>query len=105
MLGTIKVIFLLVGICAAQFNRSQSCLCQDGKSFVSKFGMKEITIYPESTFCNKVEIVVSTKNGTQFCLNEKAVHRILTHLMKKKPSTAIPDSTKSALSGSNTTNI
>ncbi|XP_068508713.1 C-X-C motif chemokine 11-1-like [Syngnathus scovelli] len=88
MCRTIKVLFLLaiaIYVCAAQITKSQSCLCRDGvKSFVQKYEIKDITIHPASTFCNNVEIVVSTRNGSSFCLKSKAVTRILANLTSKK---------------------
>ncbi|XP_077434394.1 uncharacterized protein LOC144059288 [Vanacampus margaritifer] len=109
---SIKVLFLLavaIYVCAAQLNKSQSCLCKDDeRSIVSKFGIKDVTIHPKSAFCNKVEIIVRTENGSHFCLKPKAVTRVLANLSGSKTtssSDAIVASTSSSPSSSNIKNV
>ncbi|XP_054647457.1 alveolar macrophage chemotactic factor 2 [Dunckerocampus dactyliophorus] len=88
MCSPIKAILVLaVVICmsAAQLNKSRSCLCHDAaNTFDPKVGIKDVTIYPATTFCNKVEIIVTTKNGSDFCLKPKAVKRMLANLTRRK---------------------
>ncbi|XP_077588336.1 uncharacterized protein LOC144207028 [Stigmatopora nigra] len=87
--STLKVVFLLavavVSVCAAQLSKSQNCLCQgDATVPRSKFDIKDLTIYPATIFCKKVEIIVNTKNGSYFCLKPKEVTRIITNLQRRK---------------------
>ncbi|XP_077466057.1 uncharacterized protein LOC144082646 [Stigmatopora argus] len=106
--STLKVLFLLavaVSVCAAQLSKSQNCLCQgDATVPKSKFDIKDLTIYPATIFCKKVEIIVNTKNGSYFCLKPKEVTRIITNLQRRRttlssivPPPSLPTSSSSKI--------
>ncbi|XP_061786674.1 C-X-C motif chemokine 11-1-like [Nerophis lumbriciformis] len=96
MCRTAKAMLLLaVVICmsAAQREKPQSCLCQGAKNTnVPKSDIKNVTIYPATAFCNKLEIIVSTKSGSNVCLNLKpdAERRLLKNLTRKIQSSKAP---------------
>ncbi|XP_061758086.1 C-X-C motif chemokine 11-6-like [Nerophis ophidion] len=96
MCRTAKAMLLLAAvICmtAAQREKPKSCLCQDAKNtHVRKSDIKNLTIYPASAFCNKVEIMVSTKYGSNVCLNLEpdAKRRLLENLTRKTRSSKAP---------------
>ncbi|XP_061901917.1 C-X-C motif chemokine 11-1-like [Entelurus aequoreus] len=102
MCRTAKVMLLLaVVICmsAAQREKSQSCLCQSAKNtHVRKSDIKNVTIYPATPFCNKVEIIVSTKRGSNVCLNLRpdAEQRLLENLTRKTRSIKAPAAVSSS---------
>ncbi|XP_078117595.1 C-X-C motif chemokine 10-like [Sander vitreus] len=109
MSSFMKVFLLLaVMVCmseAQQRHQSDQCLCQRVSNRTgSKSDIKDIQIYPATTFCGKVEIVVTINSGFRYCLNPKlkAVQKIIASIMKPKTSTtarptettSTPDSTK-----------
>nr|XP_057919709.1 C-X-C motif chemokine 11-6-like [Doryrhamphus excisus] len=103
---TISALAVIICLSAAQLNKSQSCLCQDAvNTFHPKAGIKDVTIYPATTFCNKVEIIVTTKNGSDFCLKPKAVQRMLANLIRRKAlsSTTTPTASKGSTPVTSTT--
>ncbi|XP_059201455.1 platelet basic protein-like [Centropristis striata] len=93
MSSIIKVFLLLaVVVClsSAQQHQSEQCLCQRVRNrMVSKSDIKDIQIYQATTFCTKVEIVVTNNSGLRYCLNPKldAVKKIMASIMKPKTST------------------
>uniref|UniRef100_UPI0037E93E4D C-X-C motif chemokine 10-like n=1 Tax=Semicossyphus pulcher TaxID=241346 RepID=UPI0037E93E4D len=106
MSSIIKLFLLLaamVCISKAQLNEAgQHCLCQRFRNQIrSKSEIKDIQIYPATSFCSKVEIVVTVNSGLRFCLNPAtpAVKKLLTRIMKQKTSptsTSSPDRTQTA---------
>uniref|UniRef100_A0A3Q2Z270 Chemokine interleukin-8-like domain-containing protein n=1 Tax=Hippocampus comes TaxID=109280 RepID=A0A3Q2Z270_HIPCM len=103
MCGTTKVLFLLavaiIYMCAAQLNKSQTCLCQDGvRSSASKFGIKDVTIYPATTFCNKNGVLCS-KVLEGLCFQYKILRS------KATSSSDITAVRASATPSTNTTNV
>ncbi|XP_078117584.1 C-X-C motif chemokine 10-like [Sander vitreus] len=93
-------VFLLLAlmVCISKAQRDQ-CLCQHVSNRIgSKSDIKDIQIYPATTFCGKVEIVVTINSGFRYCLNPKlkAVQKIMASVMKRKTSTtASPTETTS----------
>ncbi|KAI3351798.1 hypothetical protein L3Q82_020630 [Scortum barcoo] len=76
MSGIFKVFLLLavmVCITEAQLHPlGEHCLCGSvKKGILSKSALKDIQVYPATTFCNKVEIVVTNNNGFRYCLDPK----------------------------------
>ncbi|KAM4555796.1 C-X-C motif chemokine 10-like [Odontesthes bonariensis] len=103
MSSIIKLFLLLavvVCISAAQHGEAgQQCLCQRVRNrMILRSEIKDVQIYQATVFCDRVEIVITNKNGLRYCLNPelKAVKKILTEMMKKpKTSTTFSPSTQS----------
>ncbi|XP_059201945.1 C-X-C motif chemokine 6-like [Centropristis striata] len=94
MSSIIKVFLLLaVVVCLSSAQLSDSgpqCLCQRVRNKVfSKSDIKDIQIYQATTFCGKVEIVVTNNSGLRYCLNPnlKAVKKLMASILKSKTST------------------
>ncbi|XP_056899855.1 platelet basic protein-like isoform X1 [Takifugu flavidus] len=89
MSGIIRLILLLtlaVCISEAQLHNIESCLCQNVSPTLvgGRNNIKEIQIYRETTFCTRVEIQVTMKNGLRYCLDpSKKVSKILSRIMRK----------------------
>lgn len=86
-----KVFLLLaviICISTAQMGRqSGRCLCERVRNIIpSKSNVKEVKIYQATIFCDRVEIVVTKKNGFRYCLNPEldAVQKLLASLVKPK---------------------
>uniref|UniRef100_A0A8C9YIC4 C-X-C motif chemokine 10-like n=1 Tax=Sander lucioperca TaxID=283035 RepID=A0A8C9YIC4_SANLU len=116
MSSFMKVFLLLaVMVCISKAQREQSlhqpeqCLCQRVRDRIaSKTDIKDIQIYPATTYCNKVEIVVTNNSGLRYCLNPKlkAVQKLMASFMKPKTSTtARPTETTSTPGSTNTARI
>ncbi|XP_075959587.1 interleukin-8-like [Anarhichas minor] len=94
MSGIMKVFVLLavmVCISEAQMDHTsgKQCLCQKTRDRItSKNDIKDIQVYSATIFCDKVEIVVSLKNGRRYCLNPKmeTVQKLMTSIMKRGTS-------------------
>ncbi|KAJ4946344.1 hypothetical protein JOQ06_024011 [Pogonophryne albipinna] len=106
MSGIMKVFLLLaVIVCITEAQRHQSggCLCQRVSSKI-RSKVKDIQIYPATTFCDKVEIVVTDRRGARFCLDPElaAVQRVMASIIKARTTarpaalTSSPDSTNTA---------
>ncbi|XP_072252541.1 C-X-C motif chemokine 10-like [Leuresthes tenuis] len=103
MSSIIKLFLLLaVMVCmsAAQLNEAgQQCLCQRVRNrMIMKSEIKDVQIYQATIFCDRVEIVITNKNGLRYCLNPelRAMKKIVTDMMKKpKTSTTFSPSTQS----------
>ncbi|XP_020777677.1 C-X-C motif chemokine 10-like [Boleophthalmus pectinirostris] len=72
--SSIKVLLALAAlalICDAQQSHAvQQCLCANVRNTVdAKKNISDIQIYPPSDFCNRVEIVVTSKSSDRYCLN------------------------------------
>ncbi|XP_033465539.1 C-X-C motif chemokine 10-like [Epinephelus lanceolatus] len=88
----IMKVFLLLAviicISTAQMDRqSGRCLCERVRNRIrSMSDIKEVKIYQATIFCNRVEIVVTNKNGFPYCLNPKlnAVQKLLASIVKPK---------------------
>ncbi|KAM8909335.1 C-X-C motif chemokine 9-like [Spinachia spinachia] len=97
MSGIMKVFLLLaVMFCFSEaqldYQSGNQCLCakvQRGFQYGTKMKDIQIQIYPQSAFCDKVEIVVSHNDGHRFCLNPelKRVRRLIARIMKQPAST------------------
>ncbi|XP_035863757.1 C-X-C motif chemokine 10-like isoform X3 [Sander lucioperca] len=105
-------LLLAVMVCISKAQRghqSDQCLCQRVRDRIaSKTDIKDIQIYPATTYCNKVEIVVTNNSGLRYCLNPKlkAVQKIMASIMKPKTSTtARPTETTSTPGSTNTARI
>ncbi|XP_056899003.1 platelet basic protein-like [Takifugu flavidus] len=89
MSGIIRLILLLtlaVCISEAQLHNTESCLCQNVSPTLvgGRNNIKDIQIYRETTFCTRVEIQVTMKNGRRYCLDpSKKVSKILSRIMRK----------------------
>ncbi|XP_019935349.1 C-X-C motif chemokine 10-like [Paralichthys olivaceus] len=89
MSGLIKVLLLLaaaVCISTAMPNEAgQNCLCQKTSNTTDGSKLKDIQIYPATNFCDRVEIVVTTRAGRRYCLNpqSKVVKDRLIRIIKK----------------------
>ncbi|CAG5991295.1 C-X-C motif chemokine 10-like [Menidia menidia] len=98
MSGIMKLFLLLavmVCVSTAQPNEArQQCLCQRVRNrIISRTEVKDVQIYQATIFCNKVEIVITNKNGLRYCLNPelRAVKKIVTEIMKMpRTSTSVP---------------
>ncbi|XP_059201454.1 C-X-C motif chemokine 11-like isoform X2 [Centropristis striata] len=94
MSSIIKVFLLLaVVVClsSAQRHKSGQCLCQRIRDrIVSKSDIKDIQIYQATTFCNKVEIVVTNNSGLRYCLNPNldAVKKIMASIISSSSSSS-----------------
>ncbi|KAJ8015296.1 hypothetical protein DPEC_G00024660 [Dallia pectoralis] len=96
---TIRILLLLaitVCITVAQRPISQRCICR--KVRVKNFGLKsveDVQIVPPSPTCDRMEIIVSLKNGMRYCLDPKIkiVQSLLNSLMNKSVPTAVPSPT------------
>ncbi|KAM6924032.1 C-X-C motif chemokine 10-like [Xenentodon cancila] len=111
MSSIVQIFLLLVALVCfseAQVNEAgQSCLCQNVRNGIrSKSSIKDIQIYPATIFCNRVEIVVSEKDGLRYCLNPelKAVRRIVTNIVGK-PKTSTPTSSTFSSASASTARI
>ncbi|XP_062380679.1 alveolar macrophage chemotactic factor-like [Sardina pilchardus] len=98
----ILLITLCICMALAQNNMmSQRCSCRRVRE---RFGppkqIMDIQILPPTHSCDRLEIVVSLKNGLQYCLNPKAenVQNIIRSIveMKKKMTTAPKPTSSSA---------
>ncbi|XP_036405024.1 interleukin-8-like [Megalops cyprinoides] len=95
-----KVLLLLAAVtCVALAQTGRSgprCVCRRVRD---KFGparaILDIQIYPPSASCDNMEIVVSLKNGVQYCLDPrmKKVQDLVSNLlsMKSAEPTALPE--------------
>ncbi|CAB1337069.1 unnamed protein product [Coregonus sp. 'balchen'] len=89
MTMTTRILLLLavtVCITVAQRSVSQRCLCRRVRnSFGAPNSVEDIQIYPPTPSCDRLEFIVSLKNGVQYCLDPsmKKVQKLLTRLMKK----------------------
>ncbi|XP_056898409.1 platelet basic protein-like [Takifugu flavidus] len=88
MSGIIRLILLLtlaVCISEAQLHNTESCLCQNVSPTLvgGRNNIKDIQIYRETTFCTRVEIQVTMKNGLRYCLDPSKVSKILSRIMRK----------------------
>ncbi|KAM3612849.1 uncharacterized protein V6R79_015546 [Siganus canaliculatus] len=106
MSGIMKVFLLLavvVCISHAELNEAgKRCLCEKvTRTMIPKTAVKNIQIHPATVFCNKVEIVVTHKNGNQFCLDPKMsiVKKLLANVMVKRSSTAATPTESSSTTG------
>ncbi|KAK5897155.1 hypothetical protein CesoFtcFv8_010243 [Champsocephalus esox] len=93
MSGIMKVFLLLaviVCITEAQRHKSGGCLCHRVRSKI-RSKVKDIQIYPATSFCAKVEIVVTDRRGARFCLDPElaAVQRVMASIIKAR-TTARP---------------
>ncbi|XP_059201948.1 C-X-C motif chemokine 9-like isoform X2 [Centropristis striata] len=94
MSSIIKVFLLLaVVVClsSAQQDQSDQCLCQRVRNkIISKSDMKDIQIYQATTFCTKVEIVVTNNNGFRYCLNPnlETVKKIMASIISSSSSSS-----------------
>ncbi|XP_076149153.1 alveolar macrophage chemotactic factor-like [Alosa pseudoharengus] len=103
-------VILLLTLCtcmalAQNMDVSQRCTCRRVREkFVAPKQIMDIQILPPSHSCDKLEIVVSLKNGLQYCLNPKAenVQKIFRSIveMKKKMTPAPRASTTTSSSAS-----
>ncbi|CAN9514929.1 unnamed protein product [Ophioblennius macclurei] len=89
MSGIMKVFLLLavlVCISKAQMDRTGNlCKCSRTLDAIPKGPkIRGIQIHPETTFCDKIEIVVTRVNGTRFCLAPSFLPR-LHNMLAKKP--------------------
>ncbi|KAL7375321.1 hypothetical protein ABVT39_015527 [Epinephelus coioides] len=86
----IMKVFLLLAviicISTAQMDRqSGRCLCERVRNKIrSMSNIKEVKIYQATIFCDRVEIVVTDKNGFRYCLNPElgAVRKFLASIVK-----------------------
>nr|XP_033816785.1 C-X-C motif chemokine 10-like [Geotrypetes seraphini] len=64
------------------------CLClQRGSNFVKPKSIAKIEVFPRSSSCQNMEIIITLKpSGMQSCLNPKSVmgRKILAGVMKKR---------------------
>ncbi|XP_068596949.1 C-X-C motif chemokine 11-6-like [Brachionichthys hirsutus] len=97
MSSIMKVLFALAAmICIAKAQHRESgsqCLCQRfSKSLRRGSEIQDIQIYRATLFCNKVEILVTTKGGGRYCLipTSNLVKRLLSKIIKQKTSTVRP---------------
>ncbi|XP_059201944.1 C-X-C motif chemokine 6-like isoform X2 [Centropristis striata] len=94
-MSSIMKVFLLLAVVVCLSSAQvveQQCLCQRVRNrIISKSDIKDIQIYQATTFCNKVEIVVTNNSGLRYCLNPNlnAVKKLMASIMKLKvkPST------------------
>ncbi|XP_071254397.1 C-X-C motif chemokine 11-1-like [Salvelinus alpinus] len=94
-MNTRILLLLAVTICitVAQRPVSQRCLCRKVRnSFGAPNTVEDIQIYPPTPSCDRLEIIVSLKNGVQYCLDPsmKKVQRLLNRLMKKSSPPTVP---------------
>nr|ACO13449.1 Macrophage inflammatory protein 2 precursor [Esox lucius] len=101
MTMTIRILLLLavtVCITAAQRPVSQRCLCRKvrDKNFGGIKSVEDVQIFPPSQSCTRLEIIVSLKNGVQYCLDPKMkiVQNLLTRLMNKPAPPTVPSPTE-----------
>uniref|UniRef100_A0A3Q3W660 Chemokine interleukin-8-like domain-containing protein n=1 Tax=Mola mola TaxID=94237 RepID=A0A3Q3W660_MOLML len=109
MSSMVKMLLLLavvVCISKAQLHESRQCLCQRVRNvFMFRSGIKDIQIYQNTIFCNKVEIVVTMDSGLRLCLNPnlKAVKKLLAHVLNKQKSSTSSPARMSSTPGSSST--
>ncbi|XP_067104391.1 C-X-C motif chemokine 2-like [Osmerus mordax] len=94
---TTRVLMLLaVFVCVAQAQRSgsQRCLCLkiSNKLRSQATEVEDIQIHPPGNSCDRMEFVVSLKNGLQYCLDPKMklVQKMLRSFMNKPKPTSPP---------------
>uniref|UniRef100_A0A3P8YHE7 Chemokine interleukin-8-like domain-containing protein n=1 Tax=Esox lucius TaxID=8010 RepID=A0A3P8YHE7_ESOLU len=77
---------------------SQRCLCRKvrDKNFGGIKSVEDVQIFPPSQSCTRLEIIVSLKNGVQYCLDPKMkiVQNLLTRLMNKPAPPTVPSPTE-----------
>ncbi|KAM9850422.1 uncharacterized protein ACBR49_007616 [Aulostomus maculatus] len=93
MSSVIKVILLLAAVAFAahaQTNESgEHCLCGNVRNyFSSKAGVKDMQIYPATIFCNRVEIVVTGRDGSRYCLNPNKLEKVMPIILRNTSHTA-----------------
>ncbi|XP_032384699.1 C-X-C motif chemokine 6 [Etheostoma spectabile] len=111
MSSFMKVFLLLaVMVCMSKAQQGHQsgdqCLCQRVQDRIGlKTAIKDIHIYQATSFCNKVEIVVTIKSGLRYCLNPKlkAVQKLMASIMKPKTSTTSGPSELTSTPGSTNT--
>ncbi|KAK5925162.1 hypothetical protein CgunFtcFv8_017708 [Champsocephalus gunnari] len=102
MSGIMKV-FLLLAVIVCITEAQRGCLCHRVRSQIGS-KVKDIQIYMATTFCAKVEIVVTDRRGARFCLDPElaAVQRVMASIKKARTTarpaalTSSPDSTNTA---------
>ncbi|XP_031443282.1 alveolar macrophage chemotactic factor-like [Clupea harengus] len=81
----------------------QRCVC---RRIRGKFGspkqIMDIQILPPSHSCDKLEIVVSLKNGLQYCMNPKAenVEKVIRSIIAMKKKATAPSTTTTSTTSS-----
>uniref|UniRef100_A0A8C6URX0 Chemokine interleukin-8-like domain-containing protein n=1 Tax=Neogobius melanostomus TaxID=47308 RepID=A0A8C6URX0_9GOBI len=88
IIQVLLVLTALAFICNAQRNQSgEQCLCASFRSYVDKKkDISDIQIYPQTDFCNQVEIVITNKYGGRYCLNPNlpVARRFLARVIQAK---------------------
>ncbi|XP_046881224.1 growth-regulated alpha protein-like [Hypomesus transpacificus] len=94
---TTRVLMLLamfVCVTLAQRSGSQRCLCHRTSSRLrtQPTEVEDIQIHPPGNSCDRIEFVVSLKNGLQYCLDPKMklVQKILRSFTNKPLPTSPP---------------
>ncbi|XP_063050613.1 C-X-C motif chemokine 11-6-like [Engraulis encrasicolus] len=67
------LVVLLVGDAIGQRGSRGRCKCQDeGVQFIRPKLIESLEVIPSSSSCDKVEIIVTMKNGNKKCLNPES---------------------------------
>ncbi|KAJ8405499.1 hypothetical protein AAFF_G00319720 [Aldrovandia affinis] len=101
-MSTRVLLLLALSVCMAFAQNAVSggsrgqCLCRRVRDrFGPPRAILDIQIYPPSPSCDNMEIVVSLKNGVQYCLNPgmKKVQNMIRNMqaVKKEVPTASPE--------------
>ncbi|KAJ8337561.1 hypothetical protein SKAU_G00365270 [Synaphobranchus kaupii] len=70
---TLLILALVASVAFARYGSSRSkCLCHRTRDrFGPPRAILDIQIYPPAPYCDKMEIVVSLRNGVQYCLDPR----------------------------------
>ncbi|GCC31583.1 hypothetical protein chiPu_0010043 [Chiloscyllium punctatum] len=72
LLTTIVISLAAQGLCMGKATHSR-CRCAAVISrFISPRKYQHIDIYPQGSFCRKVEVIITLKDGTKVCVNPKS---------------------------------
>ncbi|XP_078399680.1 interleukin-8-like isoform X1 [Cetorhinus maximus] len=85
LLSTIVICLATHGFCIGPITNSR-CKCVKVLSrFIPPKRYQQINIFHQGSYCRKVEIVITLKNGKKVCINPEAqwVNRIISFLNKR----------------------
>ncbi|XP_060688221.1 interleukin-8-like [Hemiscyllium ocellatum] len=72
LLTTIVISLAAQGLCMGKVTQSR-CKCTAVIShFISPRKYQHIDIFPQGSFCRKVEIIITLKDGKKVCVNPKS---------------------------------
>ncbi|XP_043552440.1 interleukin-8-like [Chiloscyllium plagiosum] len=72
LLTTIVISLAAQGLCMGKVTHSRCRCAAVIARFISPKKYQHIDIYPQGSFCRKVEIIITLKDGMKVCVNPKS---------------------------------